>query len=1067
MANEERIDDLISPKAFKQLKDLEAGLDSAQAKLIDSIDAAQKFNQALSMSKSAKEFADNQTKAAIAVQKLAQETSKAEIAAIKAAEAKEKASKKATQTIISDSAKEVEAYRKSAQGSGKLGDVVTETGRQQAAAANSATALKSATSELGKETEQASKDEQEFKNELTEVDKIASDYVGTLDQNIKRNIELKLELSSLSDTQKQLKKDFESGSITQQQYTSKSAALEKETLRVKTAIQQNGVVIKQATREQLAASGSAEQQRARLDRLRVAYSALNDEERENAQIGGVIKSELDKLVPSVNKAAEATGKYTDSVGNYGKATEGLPGPINSAVSSVKEFFTLLLTNPIGIVVAALYGMYEAFKLNDTTGTKLKGVFTGLKVAVSNTANAFVDLIGNVKDYISESSAIEEVSELATSAVKRFIDTNVRAFTLGKVTGQQFIDTFKSAVAPLRSAIGAGIDYEDTLDALEYKNNELEVAISATNLAITEQDIIVKDATKSLDERLKALDTQSELEKGITQDRLSLINEEIQGNRLLLSELNKGSTFYEETQFRIFELEKKRNEVLDEQALLEVTIARRRSSFLKEIRAEQQRVADEEAKSLYELNKQRIEQEKEVNKELVDDTTNAYELRIASSEVYFNRQRDLLKLTRDYELRGVKEGSDEQKKILEGYAFDVEQLKKQQAQDELKILESSLNEQEKLLLQSNKDSLLIIETERDNALSRIVGNDEAAAMQRLAIEREYTLKYVALQIEQAEAAIAAQKKAGENTIEAEAQLAALRRKYAEEARKDNAKTSDELKKQLQDAISIGQQVLGTLGDAANAYYDNQLAKIDQAKAASDDRYESEKEAIENSTLDEEKKANKLALLDAQKAERDRQLEEEKRRTQLKQAKLQRAIQIAQIIASTAQAVLAQLSIPVAGFGLAAAAGIIGAIQLAAVLAAPLPAYKDGGKKKGSGPALVGEVGPELYVTPSGEVGMTPGKPTVTWIPDGTQIYSNADTKKMIASRSIYNVTDTATKLNFDVDKLVNSGRQNTRDLEKAFSKKRSSSTVVTERGFNYIIENGSNRTQYLNRNFKRK
>ena len=75
--------------------------------------------------------------------------------------------------------------------------------------------------------------------------------------------------------------------------------------------------------------------------------------------------------------------------------------------------------------------------------------------------------------------------------------------------------------------------------------------------------------------------------------------------------------------------------------------------------------------------------------------------------------------------------------------------------------------------------------------------------------------------------------------------------------------------------------------------------------------------------------------------------------MKQWKAEKAGKIAQIIISTAQAVASQLTIPGAGFALAAIAGAAGAAQIAVAAAQQPPAFADGGVIYGPTMGLMGE------------------------------------------------------------------------------------------------------------------
>jgi len=125
------------------------------------------------------------------------------------------------------------------------------------------------------------------------------------------------------------------------------------------------------------------------------------------------------------------------------------------------------------------------------------------------------------------------------------------------------------------------------------------------------------------------------------------------------------------------------------------------------------------------------------------------------------------------------------------------------------------------------------------------------------------------------------------------------------------------------------------------------------------------AVEKQALYEEEKQRKIILAEARAQAQREQLQEKQRAIQKRQAQFERGITIAQIIAKTAEAVVANLV--KGGPVLAGIAAAIGAIQIATVLATPLPEYALGAgipgrpKHKG-GLARVGESGAELIIEP---------------------------------------------------------------------------------------------------------
>jgi len=90
-------------------------------------------------------------------------------------------------------------------------------------------------------------------------------------------------------------------------------------------------------------------------------------------------------------------------------------------------------------------------------------------------------------------------------------------------------------------------------------------------------------------------------------------------------------------------------------------------------------------------------------------------------------------------------------------------------------------------------------------------------------------------------------------------------------------------------------------------------------------------------------NELAVLDASlesgQISRE-QYDEERKKLLRRQAADQKALALLTAVINTAAAVVAQLSVPVGGFALAAIAGVLGAIEIATIAATPLPQFATG-------------------------------------------------------------------------------------------------------------------------------
>ena len=115
-------------------------------------------------------------------------------------------------------------------------------------------------------------------------------------------------------------------------------------------------------------------------------------------------------------------------------------------------------------------------------------------------------------------------------------------------------------------------------------------------------------------------------------------------------------------------------------------------------------------------------------------------------------------------------------------------------------------------------------------------------------------------------------------------------------------------------------------------------------------------------------------------KNKELERKKAELQTRQAKFQKAMDIAQTIAATSLAVTKALP----NFVLAALVGAMGAVQLATILAQPIPKYAHGTDNHPGGLAIVGDGGRSEAVLVGDKAYITPDKPTLLSLPAGAEV-----------------------------------------------------------------------------------
>lgn len=220
------------------------------------------------------------------------------------------------------------------------------------------------------------------------------------------------------------------------------------------------------------------------------------------------------------------------------------------------------------------------------------------------------------------------------------------------------------------------------------------------------------------------------------------------------------------------------------------------------------------------------------------------------------------------------------------------------------------------------------------------------------------------------------------MEATKNLRSLELAKADLTRNYGIKTLSVKQEQFIKDIEMAQKFASEMVSIINSIYESRIQSIEREIQVVEDNYEREKVL-----RDDNKEQNKIR--DLQHEEEVKKLEAKKRKEQIKQAKLNKAANLFDIAMNTAVAytkALAQggfiLGIPMGTVILA-----LGALQAAAVLAQPIPKFKDGGRMGKDGLAIVGDGGQREVVQTSKGTYLTGDKPQLIGLQKGDKVYKN--------------------------------------------------------------------------------
>lgn len=238
--------------------------------------------------------------------------------------------------------------------------------------------------------------------------------------------------------------------------------------------------------------GSINAMRAELGVATQKYNALSEAQRNNANVGGKLQTQIKGLSDKL-KANESAigdnrrnvGNYTDSLGKlfpgFSQAAEGA-GKLNAALLE-------LLLNPIGLIIAAivlsLVALYKAFKSTDSGGTELEARFKQLGVV------------------------IDVITQRVAAFAKGLIEVFKGNFSEG---AKQMGGAFTGISDQIKNATDAAYNYIIALDKLDDEQDNFISQTSKNQNEIAKLEALAADQTASTEARRNALKESIEIQR---------------------------------------------------------------------------------------------------------------------------------------------------------------------------------------------------------------------------------------------------------------------------------------------------------------------------------------------------------------------------------------------------------------------------------------------------------------------------------------------------------------------------------------------------------------------------
>lgn len=440
-----------------------------------------------------------------------------------------------------------------------------------------------------------------------------------------------------------------------------------------------------------------------------------------------------------------------------------------------------------------------------------------------------------------------------------------------------------------------------------------------------------------------------------------------------------------------------------------------------------------------LDKAKVQSALDNAKSVLEDDKAGYAEKIRANQEFIDNSLKLLKIQRQHELDAAgipaKAGADSRTEAKNRQAIEVE------TQNAIKKVQNEGAANLRKIIKDNNDLYAKDAEERlklaigiEKQLENVYINSQNKRLQDIESFRSQQERSLAQQY--ATGAISQQAynqqlyeidaKASEERLQlqidtlkkiAEAQASALARGFGDPKelqatgekinnlviQQDNLKTqhliknADELARRRKEVADVEKQLvtesLTFIQTLVDASFQNQLNHIKDLQTATDEQAKSEKDAVNGSIQSQAEKGRKNALIDARAAQQKANLDAQARRIQQKQAEFDRIFSLAKIAQNTAIGVTSALAEYPPNIPLAILVGALGAVEIATVLATPIPKFAEGGTTAG-GNILWGEAGIERAETPAGQVSYSPDHATVTAFPKGTKITPNYELQRLV-------------------------------------------------------------------------
>lgn len=370
------------------------------------------------------------------------------------------------------------------------------------------------------------KDDGAIQSAIDQLQELQKEYQSALDKIKKDALSLQVSIKKVNSTTSQQREEIRK--------TAKQAdVLEREYMKYNKALEQNNVEIqrlRKAKRElnniakleaQLAdnAEGSYNKLAAQYALNKIELNKMSKEMREGTKAGRELEKQSKEIFEEMKRLQEATGKYTLNVGNY---KEAIRDATSGSIGFSKALSLIAKTPILGVitaVVAAVTGLFSAFKRTEN-GSRLLAKAFGFLQGITNVFLSVVDRLAGMLINVFENprqsmnSFGKVLREQIVSRFQAFLKViGLVAKSLQDLWNKDFRALKENAIEASKATVqivtGATVEQirEGAKAVGEFTKEVLEAGKASANLA--EQTLNIQRANRGLAKQIERLITQEE------------------------------------------------------------------------------------------------------------------------------------------------------------------------------------------------------------------------------------------------------------------------------------------------------------------------------------------------------------------------------------------------------------------------------------------------------------------------------------------------------------------------------------------------------------------------------